>query len=575
VSTRKLDLGTADVHQPAASAAKKKPSKKVAKKATAKRGAKRTMKRSGVGSPLLPQSLPATPKPPKGLSINAFIPRGGRLRVRHMTDASQRLCRTFVPLNDAAKADGPVWVQIALPGHFEGHRAGAFDLNSQVFADIIRNYREVDNGEVAFDFEHASELPASEGSVPSSGAPAQGWIKDLKVDGPNLYALVDWLEPARSYIREGKYKYVSPAIRFGARHPTSGRPIGARLTSVALTNQPFLRGLSPLTAKDAAETISMSNYAYSSHEYMPKLRACMRLPELCSAVECAQAMDRLCEAYELGGGAMIHGVDVQSYVSSLRDALNAPLSSTVDEIFDAVKAMIQAAIEEHEAEMHPEMSDEDDSLEDDETETDPEGLDPADDLTGDDDMTPEQLKALETEKAALLTDKATLLSEKTTLANEKASLTLQLKDETAKREAAEAALKEATDKKDAEIVALKAEVAKRDADKAAARVDEAFATYKDAKKLTDDDREAMTIVLSTKPETFEKLYPRVDGSKRHLLQDLSGAKDKTVPSALPGTGSVQVNMREAARALAAKEKISLDEAQSRILTSASKARLSA
>jgi phage I-like protein len=72
----------------------------------------------------------------------------------------------------------------------------------------------------------------------------------LKVDDRGLWAHVEWLEPARSYIREGKYRWVSPTIRFRARHPETGKDIGARLLSVALTNLPFLPSLAPLAAKN-------------------------------------------------------------------------------------------------------------------------------------------------------------------------------------------------------------------------------------------------------------------------------------------------------------------------------------
>jgi len=87
--------------------------------------------------------------------------------------------------------------------------------------------------------------------VLQNGAPAVGWITSLQLRGDDLWATVDWVDTnAVEAIRSGRYAYCSPAVVFGAVDPESGEPIGARLTSVALTNRPFLDGMEPLTARD-------------------------------------------------------------------------------------------------------------------------------------------------------------------------------------------------------------------------------------------------------------------------------------------------------------------------------------
>lgn len=168
-------------------------------------------------------------------------------------DLSPTLFRESIDLlPESAAGDAPTWVQITTRGHFKGHGQGTFSLNDKTLGEIVQNYRDVDGGQVAFDYEHASELDATSGSIPTSGAPAQAWIRDMRIEAKGLFALVDWLEPARSQVREKKYRFVSPAIVWDSRHPVSGEKIGARLTSVALTNRPFLRGLAPLAAKDTS-----------------------------------------------------------------------------------------------------------------------------------------------------------------------------------------------------------------------------------------------------------------------------------------------------------------------------------
>jgi phage I-like protein len=150
-------------------------------------------------------------------------------------------------------ADGkskPVWIQVAKPGEFKGHPAGSFNLDATTFADIVRNFRATQNRRIAIDFEHASEQPPTTGSIPTIGAPAQGWILDLQQRAEGLFGLVEWLPLAADYIKSGAYKFFSPAIRFDAVDRVTGKNIGARMTSGALTNKPFLDGMQALLASD-------------------------------------------------------------------------------------------------------------------------------------------------------------------------------------------------------------------------------------------------------------------------------------------------------------------------------------
>ncbi len=171
--------------------------------------------------------------------------------------------------NDAAK-DGPVWVQVALEGEYHGHASGTFELDEKVFADIVRNFRahpsyraenerepwvegqpNINSGRVIpWDFHHANEAPPTE--VARKGAPAQGWVLELDVRegeaGLELWALTDWLPLARQYIRDGSYQWASIAIWWNQNDPVTNAPIGTYMSSVALTNDPFIQGMRPIAA---------------------------------------------------------------------------------------------------------------------------------------------------------------------------------------------------------------------------------------------------------------------------------------------------------------------------------------
>lgn len=154
------------------------------------------------------------------------------------------------------KPDAPVWVQVATEGQYDGYSGGGFAFALQTFEAAIRNFKahpsyDGKTGIVAWDFHHASEMPAA--SVGTAGAPAQGWVLDLQTRRDasgkvTLWALTRWLEPARSYIKEGRYKWASVSMVLDAIDPVSGRSIGPLLTSVAITNQPFIEGMQQLAA---------------------------------------------------------------------------------------------------------------------------------------------------------------------------------------------------------------------------------------------------------------------------------------------------------------------------------------
>jgi hypothetical protein len=163
-----------------------------------------------------------------------------------------------VDLSQPAGA-GPSWVQIATAGNYAGYAGGAFVFDAQVFAQTITNfranpsYRAGTSDVIPWDFNHASASFAADGSIPISGTPAQGWIQELQcragADGVlQLWALTRWLEPARSYIQAGQYRWASVVVGFDCRDAKTGANIGAVLESVALTNNPFIEGMQPLVA---------------------------------------------------------------------------------------------------------------------------------------------------------------------------------------------------------------------------------------------------------------------------------------------------------------------------------------
>lgn len=142
------------------------------------------------------------------------------------------------------------WVQACKVGVWNGHSSGGFEFNDDVFGQIIKNFRRTLNRALPLDFEHASEMPGYAGSIPTEGAPATGWVIDLQNRGAQgLWALIAWLEPGLSLVRSKRYRYLSPAVIFHSYDRSTGDYIGCEMTSIALTNRPFLDGMAAVTAR--------------------------------------------------------------------------------------------------------------------------------------------------------------------------------------------------------------------------------------------------------------------------------------------------------------------------------------
>lgn len=471
-----------------------------------------------------------TPKPKTAragrIHVRADLSTGGALHVSHhaMSDRVVHLDGVSVTLaDDNAK---PVWIQLAKPGTFRGHPAGPFTMNAQTFEEIVRNFKATENQRVPIDYEHASEADPTEGSIPTNGAPAQGWIVDMRVDGGNLWGLVEWGPQAREQIRSGQYRYFSPAIRFGAKDRVTGQQIGARMTSGALTNNPFLDGLKPLAAKDALVAMRGA-LAHSPHEYMPAIKAALRMPELCSARECGDTLGMLrghLDAVDGDHEQMHEGIKLGDYLKPLRDLTGAVPGTTWDEVFDIVEDLIDAAIDKHVIEDHGGDAAEGAEM----TEGEGNGADE------------------ETTMADMNDKNATTTIALSEAQTKVAELSLQLKDESAR-----------ADKAEGELKTLREWKVTREEKDLADRVSEAFDTYKDERKLTDGDREAMLIVLKANAKLFEERYPRVSADKRHLLRDLT--PQRTPQSG--GSSTVVETHAELTKRLMSERKLSYPDAQ--------------
>lgn len=455
----------------------------------------------------------------RGLKMAVTHPDGTRYEVRHMAAASESgdvLYLDGLPVDAsllAAKDDDAskrVWVQVAVAGKWKGHPQGPFELNGQIFESIVRNFKAQTPNGIQYDFNHASEMPPNSGTIPAVGTPAVGWIFDLRHDGGSLYALTEWGELAREYIKSGEYRGLSPAIHWKNKDRKSGADIGPMLTSVALTNRPFLNDLAPPIAasadgvqvpesaapkltlleldEEATQLGAYGAYAYSTGEYMPQVKSALRIAQGATPPEVLEHFSRLRGKYDAADGdlmAMHDGYCLSDYLLPLRDAMRPSIGTTWDDFLDDIEDRIHDAIEEHEEIFHPDGP--------------PEAV--AASATLSEQEPTDMPTPNDTDKDKLL---ASAQSEATTLSARVSSL-----------EADNKALSE----QNATLGAFKAEREKKDLD---ARVTEAIQTYGDKRGLSEESRGWMTTLCANSPAEFEKKYPHVEPDKRHLLQNFTG-----------------------------------------------------
>lgn len=556
----RLDLSPSDVHVPTPSPAARPLTPK--QRRAAREAAKKAEADKAVGAAAV-KAAGLNPARRRGLSMRIGLAQDGshQIEVMHAADGGAdgvtvrgEGCELSVLARDARPA--PVWNQLTKLGAWRGHPAGPFEITRQTNAEILRNFRATQNQRIPIDFEHASEAEETSGTIPTEGAPAQAWIIDLEDRADvGLWGLVDFLEPARTYVIEKKYRYFSPAIRFGSRDRETGKPIGARMTSGGFTNSPFLDGLQPLAAADRLG-VPMLDRPMLSSTFHADMRAALGLDgeatlDRCSA-KCAELRD-LCMSAD--DAMMSQGVDLAPRMMSLKALMGMANHSTLGDILDAVEEMIDAAMERHEATYHSTSDDDTGAMTASDTNH---GAEEAQTIMTTVTATAIDPHALAVQLGEEKNRNTTLAADRDRLATEGAALSLRLKD----AESRAAASAEALAARDAEIVALRDVAAKRDDAEVDARVEEAFSTYRASKLLSDDDKAAMRITLKADAALFGKLYPRVAPDQRHLLQPRTVGRMATAETTRAmGDGRTPGQQPRPARVLSVTEPSNLGEAR--------------
>lgn len=140
------------------------------------------------------------------------------------------------------------WIHIVPLGEYTHPDVGLQVLDAQAAQAMVARF----NREAAqpnfpglrLDYDHFSYDP-------EKSSEAAGWITQLDNRDDGIWAKVRWVNTGRDSVESGKYRLVSPVFSEGETlAPGRLRPV--RLDSVALTNNPNLRGMVPVTNRSDA-----------------------------------------------------------------------------------------------------------------------------------------------------------------------------------------------------------------------------------------------------------------------------------------------------------------------------------
>ena len=153
----------------------------------------------------------------------------------------------------------PEIISVLPYGHVVSQK-GEFDVDEESLKAVKEQIaqRGVD---LVVDYEHQT--------LTGERAPAAGWVKELFAEDGHIKARVEWTIPAKQYLENKEYRYLSPVITV---RKTDNKAMG--LHSLALTNTPAIAGMTPIV-----NSSTFQGGETTMNELIKKLAAALGLGE--------------------------------------------------------------------------------------------------------------------------------------------------------------------------------------------------------------------------------------------------------------------------------------------------------
>lgn len=268
---------------------------------------------------------------------------------RHFRAASPLRTHFRNPLaaDVAADPSNPKWVQLCATGKYV-YRGQPIDIAPATFDEMVSNFRahpaydatartfagkptaEVAPlvqagklGVIALNFDH-----------PPQGAPrpGHGWFLDVERRGEQLWGLC-FLDPeAHAGMLAAAWKWTSIEWADNAKN-NAGETIGAYLSGVALTNDPFIQGMTPIQMGGAVAWFGPAT------DVLCELRCVLNLGETSDLGAVIGELAKL-KTWALAEMAPPMGVDVAGLVARIRALLNLPTLCDAASIFQELDKLL-------------------------------------------------------------------------------------------------------------------------------------------------------------------------------------------------------------------------------------------
>lgn len=178
---------------------------------------------------------------PRSAISRAFRSRAGR---HALIVFPTRLAAYAFDQGTAAGAPLTSWIQVAIETPVEPR---GIEITKADLRTMAKNFRDgkfpAPPTRICVDYDHLSLKPGKPGD-----GKAAGWFVDveLRADDTELWALVEWTEAGAEAVRTKEYQFVSPVIA-GDFVTNDGEQIGPTLLNAAITNNPQLQGMAPVS----------------------------------------------------------------------------------------------------------------------------------------------------------------------------------------------------------------------------------------------------------------------------------------------------------------------------------------
>lgn len=156
-------------------------------------------------------------------------------------------------LLESANTNNEVWVNIVNLGEYEHPEYGTIVFTEEHFRQWKANLERgvmggrCENGRpcIATDYGHAMDE-----NLPPEMQKASGYIKDLKLEGNRVYALVEFTPRALEGIKNKEWSWFSVSVVDSLLDQRTGQDVGSALLGGALTNRPYIPDLEPIRLSD-------------------------------------------------------------------------------------------------------------------------------------------------------------------------------------------------------------------------------------------------------------------------------------------------------------------------------------